>query len=93
MALISCIASENCILIADDIINYNYTMTSSWAIGLKNLYAFPRFAHKLAIANFKREIFPSNIKFNPSVEQLKALSSAILFAYEKNDFSLISFDI
>ena len=92
MALISCVASENCILIADDIINYNSTMTSAWAIGLKNLYAFPRFTGKLAIANFKREIFPHNIKFNPTEGQLSWLSKAILFACEKEDFSLISFD-
>ena len=92
MAIMSCVASENCKLIADDIINFNFTMNSSWAIGLKNLYSFPRFKGALAVANFKKDTFPLNLKFDPSTEQLSTLSKGILYACEKKDLSLISFD-
>ena len=91
MALISSVAAENCTLIADDIINHNFTMTTSWAISLKNLYAFPRFMGHLAIANFKTQIHPTNLKFEPSLEQLWGLARGVQIACEKQDLTLISF--
>ena len=93
VSLISCIASEYCTLILDDVINHNSIMTSAWAIGLKNLFAFPRFAGRLSIANFKRDLFPTNIKFEPSTAQLSSLIEGIEYVCKKGDLSLISFDI
>lgn len=93
MALISCVASDSCTLIADDILGHNLIMKSSWAIGLKNLYSFPRFKGNLAVANFKKELFPVNLKFEPSTEQFSILSKCVLHACDKQDLSLISFEI
>ena len=91
MALIASVASDNCTLIADDVINHNLTMTTSWAICLKNLYAFPKFMGHLAIANFKKQMHPINLHFEPSSESIQNLSKGVQIACEKQDLSLIAF--
>lgn len=91
MALISCLASDNCTFIADDVINYNNDMTSAWAIAVKNYLAFPRFYGSLSAANFKSDLFPFNQKWCLSVENAAILKDHIWKACKKNDLSTIKF--
>ncbi len=66
LALISCLANPNSIIILDDVINYNWVMTTTWAMGLKHFLCFPRFSNKLSIANFKISALPINISYEPN---------------------------
>ena len=64
--LISCVASEKCLFILDDVVDFNNDMTSAWLLALKYYFAFPRFHSSYAMARLKHTSMPMNFKANPS---------------------------
>lgn len=91
LCLISCVASNNCILIADDVVNRSNIMLSAWALGLKNFLCHPRFFGKLAIANFKDDSTPFNFKYAASEELVSMLRKAVNDVVETKDIGLLIF--
>ena len=63
--LISCLASENCLIILDDVVDYNNEMTTAWLMSLKYNFGFPKFFDSsYAIARLKNTSMPMNFKVN-----------------------------
>ena len=65
LTLISCLASENCLIILDDVVDYNNEMTTAWLMSLKYNFGFPKFFDSsYAIARLKNTSMPMNFKVN-----------------------------
>ena len=63
LTLISCLASENCLFVLDDVIDYNHDMTLAWLTSLKYHFAFPRFFDsRYTLARPKTTSMPINFK-------------------------------
>ena len=61
LALLSCLASNNCKFIFDDVIDFNDEMSSGWSIMLKYFLGFPSFFEdKFAIAYSRNTAIPMN---------------------------------
>ena len=57
-ALIACLASNNCIFILDDVIDFNKEMTSAWLMSLKYNFSFPKFFNSTyALARPKKHAY------------------------------------
>lgn len=92
LSLISCIASYNCTLIADDVVNWNSNlMTSAWALGLKNFLCHPRFFQKFAIANFKDDPTPFNFKYEINEGAVAELKKVVCDALSAKNAEILSF--
>ena len=77
LALISCLASENCLFVLDDVIDYNQEMTSAWLTSLKYSFSFPQFFDsKYALARPKNSPLPLNFKAN-SAELFNSISEIV----------------
>ena len=92
LSLISCIASSNCILIADDVVDWNSNiMTSAWALSLKNFLCHPRFFEKFAIANFKDDAIPFNFKFEVNEVSIATLKRCVADVIKTRDMESLVF--
>ena len=79
-ALISCLASDNCLFVLDDIIDHNPEMTAAWLMSLKYNFAFPRFYQsRYALARPKNATMPLNFKagFSDIYDQVSEIADFI----------------
>ena len=92
LSLISCVASNNCILVVDDVVDWGSNkMTSAWALGLKNFLCYPRFFKKFAIANFKDDSTPFNFKYEISEESVATFKKVVQEVVATKNLETISF--
>ncbi len=97
IALISCLANDNAILVMDDVIDYHSkqkskNMALAWANGLKYLTTFPRFAGELAVANFKQTSMPINIKWDVE-DYISNICELYMHLFTKDNYQSIKLRI